>query len=177
MIYLFSKLFLFLSFIGLEGQDTSQFGKSYFEENRGQINYLDLKPASEVKFIFKQGNLKIFLLIDGLAYQLEKFEQDTTCQLPLPIPIGTGSFSTYRMDMLLIGANPNPEILTEGKSDDYINYYQPDLIQTHKYQKIIYKNIYPGIDWVIYSKSKDESQKPKANKNYQLLTTDSYRDY
>ena len=63
MIYLFSKLFLFLSFIGLEGQDTSQFGKSYFEENRGQINYLDLNPASEVKFIFNQGNLKILILI------------------------------------------------------------------------------------------------------------------
>lgn len=54
------------------------------------------------------------------------------------------------MDMELLGANPNPEIIAEGKSNDYTNYYQPDLIQTHSYQKITYKNIYPGIDWVIY---------------------------
>ena len=135
-----------------------------FEENLGQIKYPDGKPSPEVKYIFKQGNLKIFLLKTGLAYQLEKY-------LTLPLSSGqggevsqlpevnsdnyrdSGSFSnleTYRMDMELIGANHNPEIITEGKSQDYTNYYQPDLIQTYSYQKITYKNIYPGIDWVIY---------------------------
>jgi len=44
--------------------------KKGFEENLGQIKYLDNKPAPEVKYVFKQGNLKIFLLKTGLAYQL-----------------------------------------------------------------------------------------------------------
>ena len=132
-----------------------------FEENLGQIKYPDNKPAPEVKYVFKQGNLKIFLLKTGLAYQLEKYEQDTNqvTQLSESASVDSESFfnntipkriQTYRMDMQLIGANPNPEIITEGKSEDYTNYYKPDLIQTHNYRKIIYKNIYPGIDWVIY---------------------------
>jgi gliding motility-associated-like protein len=128
-----------------------------FEENLGQIKYPDHMPATEIKYVFKQGNLKIFLLKTGLAYQLEKYEQDTTqtTELPEIHPDSyrdSGSFlQTYRMDMELVGANPNPEIIAEGKSADYTNYYLPDLIQTHSYQKVIYKNIYPGIDWVIYS--------------------------
>jgi hypothetical protein len=48
-----------------------------FEENCGQIKYPDDMPATEVKYVFKQGNLKIFLLKTGLAYQLEKLETDS----------------------------------------------------------------------------------------------------
>jgi gliding motility-associated-like protein len=140
-----------------------------FEENLGQIKYPDDKPAPEVKYVFKQGNLKIFLLKTGLAYQLEKYEQDTNqvTQLSESASVDSESFfnntipkriQTYRMDMQLIGANPNPEIITEGKSEDYNNYYKPDLIQTHYYQKIIYKNIYPGIDWVIYLSPPSQSE-------------------
>ena len=117
-----------------------------FEENLGQIKYPDHKPAPEVKFVFKQGSFKVFLLQTGLAYQLEKFEVDSNL-LPESASADSGSFlsktmpqkiETYRMDMALVGANPNPEIIAEGKSDDYTNYYQFDLIQTHNYQKIIY---------------------------------------
>lgn len=143
-----------------------------FEENLGQIKYRDDKPAPEVKYVFKQGNLKIFLLKTGLAYQLEKYEQDTN-QSNQPseshrLSEGFSNLSTYRMDMQLIGANTNPEIIAEGKSEDYTNYYQPDLIQTHSYQKITYKNVYPGIDWVIYIQPKVESIKSKASENFQL---------
>jgi gliding motility-associated-like protein len=127
-----------------------------FEENLGQIKYPDGKPSPEVKYVFKQGNLKIFLLQTGLSYQ---FEKTTQTQLSESASAGSEGFfmdttpkrlQTYRMNMELVGANPNPEIISEGKSEDYTNYYQSNLIQTHNYQKIIYKNIYPGIDWVIY---------------------------
>ncbi|MFN9321460.1 MAG: hypothetical protein ACK58Q_12830, partial [Chitinophagales bacterium] len=142
-----------------------------FEENLGQIKYPDDKPAPEVKFMHQQGNLKIFLLKTGLAYQLENYltptlskgEGEDLYQLPEVNPDSyrdSGSFykvETYRMDMELLGANPNPEIIAEGKSNDYTNYYQPDLIQTHNYQKITYKNIYPGIDWVVYISAKPQT--------------------
>ncbi|MBL7789656.1 MAG: hypothetical protein JNL75_07525 [Chitinophagales bacterium] len=63
-----------------------------FEQNLGQIKYPDAKPAPEVKFIYKQGNLKIFLLNDGLAYQLEKYEKDTLNPLSEGLgPSGTKS--------------------------------------------------------------------------------------
>ena len=140
---------------------------TYFEENLGQIKYIDDKPAPEVKYIFKQGNLKIFLLRSGLAYQLENYLAPTLSngngeagtQLSESASADSESFfmdttpkrlQTYRMDMELIGANPNPEIFAERKSENYTNYYHPDLIQTHNYDKITYKDIYPGIDWVVY---------------------------
>ncbi len=143
-----------------------------FEENLGQINYPDHMPATEVKYVFKQGNLKIFLLNTGLAYQLEKLETDSN-SLPEIHPDSyrdSGSFlQTYRMDMELVGANPNPEIIAEGKSADYTNYYLPDLIQTHSYQKVIYKNIYPGIDWVIYSTPPSPNGEGKGGVKYDFI--------
>jgi gliding motility-associated-like protein len=149
-----------------------------FEENLGQINYPDNKPALEVKYIYRQGNLKIFLLNKGLAYQIENYftpilskgEGGIDYQLSEPASAGSESFlETYRMDMELIGANPNPEIIAEGKSPDYTNYYQPELIQTHSYQKIIYKNIYPGIDWVIYPTSPSQNGEGKGGVKYDFI--------
>ncbi len=160
---------------------------TYFEENLGQIKYIDDKPAPEVKYIFKQGNLKIFLLRSGLAYQLENYLAPTLSngngeagtQLSESASADSESFfmdttpkrlQTYRMDMELVGASPNPEIIAEGKNDDYTNYYQSNLIQTHNYQKITYKNIYPGIDWVLYTVN---NEKLAVNSNSSHITPHS----
>src|SRR5690606_28994448 len=57
---------------------------------------------------------------------------------------------TYRMDVRLVGANPNPKISAEGKSKDYIQYYNHNVLDVHGYQKVTYHNVYPNIDWVVY---------------------------
>jgi Secretion system C-terminal sorting domain/Beta-propeller repeat len=57
---------------------------------------------------------------------------------------------TYRMDMNLVGANTNAIFTMEGKSDDYINYYNHNTLGVYSYNKIICHDIYPNIDWVIY---------------------------
>jgi len=117
--------------------NVQQFSNSIlnFEENRGQIKYPDDKLVHEVKFMYRSGNLKFFLLNTGMAYQLEKYEKDTN-QTVNPSASATASsegffidtaplrIQTYRMDMYLVGANPNPEIIAEGKSQDYTNYLQ-----------------------------------------------------
>ena len=113
---LFSYLLLIFTFnLNAANQRLCRYNKcsNNFEENLGQIKYPDNKPAPEVKYVFKQGNLKIFLLKTGLAYQLEKYEQDTNqvTLLPESASAEAGSFSSYRMDMQLLGANPNPEII------------------------------------------------------------------
>jgi hypothetical protein len=159
-----------------------KFNSAAFEENLGQIKYPDNKLASEVKYVFKQGNLKIFLLKTGLAYQLENYltptlskgegEDESVISNNTLHNTTPKRLETYRMDMELVGANSNPEILAEGKSQDYTNYYQPEFIQTYNYQKIIYKNIYPGIDWVIYIEYKGKIEKLKENTNFQHFTFD-----
>lgn len=57
---------------------------------------------------------------------------------------------TYRMDLEFLGANSNPNITTENKSKDYIQYYNKNVLDVHNYSKITYHNVYPKIDWVIY---------------------------
>lgn len=133
---------------------------SNFEENKGQIRGFDGIEPPEVQFIYKKGNLKVFLLHNGLAYQFENniFHKRNTA---LDYTNGNSSLSpksddslshieTYRMDMSLIGAHPHPEILTEGRSEDYTNYYNHNALSVYSYKKITYKDIYPHIDWVVY---------------------------
>lgn len=62
----------------------------------------------------------------------------------------------HRVDIELIGANFSGEVIETGESKAYNNYYLvhcPDGI-THvkSYEKVTIKNVYPGIDWVHYTK-------------------------
>ncbi len=70
----------------------------------------------------------------------------------------------YRLDVELIGANKNAELVTEDKQEYTENYYLPqcpDGATAHSYSRIIYKNVYPNIDWVIYTNSKFKIQNSK----------------
>ncbi len=132
-----------------------------FEENKGQVTGED---AEKVKFTYRDKGLSIFLLNNGIAYQfnkthypagyaqLDKFAkpEERAKMDALRKDIRT---ETYRMDMRLIGANPQPHISTEGKSNDYTHYYTHVALGVHHYSKVTYHNVYPHIDWVIYSKN------------------------
>jgi len=131
-----------------------------FEENKGQVTGDD---ANRVKFILKDDNLSLFLLNDGIAYQFNRIhypegysnanlnesveQQQKRIDLSKDIRI-----ETYRMDVQLVGANPNPRITTDGESKDYVQYYTHNVLNVHNYSKVTYHDIYPNIDWVIYSK-------------------------
>ena len=133
-----------------------------FEENKGQVTG---KDSAQVRYFYKQGNLTMFLMNGRLAYQFNKTIYPEGYQRQMKIDIIhhpeekmlQDSLSksiyqeTYRMDLELLGANQNCEIITEGKSPDYIQYYNHNALDVHAYQKITYKNIYPNIDWVIYT--------------------------
>jgi hypothetical protein len=135
-----------------------------FTENKGQVFGYDGLPHPEVKFSFQQGATQIFLLERGIGYQFTKVLypegyqelmrdkyaiKDLEKLKDLQKQIRT---ETFRMDMILMGANKNAEITTEGKSTDYTNFYNHDVLDVHSFSKITYRNIYPGIDWVIYTK-------------------------
>jgi hypothetical protein len=131
-----------------------------FEENKGQVTGED---ANRVKFMLKDGNLSLFLMNDGIAYQFNRVhypkgysspdklmsieEQQRMEELAKEIRL-----ETYRMDVQLVGANPNARITTEGKSNDYVQYYNHNALNVHNYSKITYHEVYSHIDWVIYSK-------------------------
>ena len=127
-----------------------------FEENKGQVLGRD---SAKVRFYYKQSPLTVFLRNTGLTYQFTQFHRSRenedrlydghsleTENKELPL----NKIETYRMDMELVGANPHAEVIKEQASEDYIHYYNHNALDIRSYQKIIYKNVYEGIDWVVY---------------------------
>ena len=145
-----------------------------FEENKGQVKGADGK---KVKFVFKEENLSMFLMQAGIAYQfnkitypkgykpLDKFasmkEHEKMENLQSQIQT-----ETYRMDVHLEGANPNPTIKTEGRSEDYIQYYNHNALDVRSYQKITYYEVYPNIDWVVYVNKNAGANEPKVKYDF-----------
>ncbi|MBL0126620.1 MAG: SBBP repeat-containing protein [Flavobacteriales bacterium] len=140
---------------------------SGFEENKGQVRTTTGAPAPFVRYRLTQGNTSIFLLGNGIAYQfnrshysegyaaLEKDAHlDPAKQQELDALRKEVRLETYRMDMLLEGANPNARITTEGRSADYTQYYNHDALDVYTYTRITYREVYPGINWVVYTTAK-----------------------
>lgn len=140
---------------------------SGFEENKGQVLTAAGDPAPFVRYRLTQGNTSIFLLDNGIAYQFNQSHYpegyatltrethlDAAKQQELDALRKEVRLETYRMDMLLEGANANARITTEGRSEDYTQYYNHDALDVHTYTRVTYHEVYPGIDWVIYTTEK-----------------------
>ncbi len=137
-----------------------------FEENKGQILQLwDKQPAKFVKFSTSRMGSTVFLTENGWSQQFELFENPQSEEANNPnfgvaqSPLAENSkknsiLKTHRVDFTFVGCNTNPEIIKLGESEDYINYYNRNVLDVHYYSQIIYKDIYPNIDWIVYSNEK-----------------------
>lgn len=140
-------------------------GKPAFEENKGQVTGAD---AGLVRYRLRTGNLTIFLMETGIAYQFEKI----TVQDPYKGDAKPGTIKnkrsaedaparsgieTYRMDIQLVDANKRAQIIAEGRSPGFVNYYNHNALQVYSYDKITYKDIYPGVDWVVFTTTDDKA--------------------
>lgn len=136
-----------------------------FEENKGQVRTTNGDPAPFVRYCLSQRDADIFLLSSGIAYQFSRthYPEGYTAlaRKAAQDPAEFGELEalrkdirteTYRMDMLLEGANPAPRITTNGRSSDYTHYYNRDVLDVHTYTTITYHDVWPGIDWVVYTK-------------------------
>ncbi len=111
-----------------------------FMENKGQVLDLNQKNLTDVKFTFSSNGTKLFIRNNGITYQFLN-------------PVESNKMEVHRMDMELVGANSPSEILKENESNYYENYYLSGARIEHVrgYSKLIFKNVYPKIDWVIYA--------------------------
>ncbi len=138
-------------------------GSLAFEENKGQITGED---AHKARFMMQDGGAKIFLLNDRIAYQFEKtLGEQPSNRLPKSLKERLElkrnhltaneslTIETYRMDAVLVNANLNTEVITEGIQRDVIHYYNHNAPNVHRYSKVTYKNVYPNIDWIIFTKN------------------------
>ena len=140
-------------------------GRQHFIENKGQVHNLsDRTPNADVLFMLEGPGMKVFLMRDGISTQFEKTHypegylelmrekhHDEVQQQQLEGLRKAVRLETWRVDMRLEGANPAAVVTTEGKSADYTQYYNHDALFVHHYQKVTYKDVYPGIDWVVYT--------------------------
>lgn len=171
-------LFIFSFFISVFSQQKLQSQSDfYFYENKGQIIDQNGNANSKVKYLFNSGGLNVQIKKEGFSYDVyevektkkkkSKVENSLTAFDRKPKDEFDYKFKFHRVDIDFLNANKNPEIIAEGKSTDYENYYniphKPEgVTKVHRYQKITYKNIYPNIDLVFF-KPKDTAKTIEYN--------------
>jgi hypothetical protein len=135
-----------------------------FEENKGQVTTTAGDPAPIVRFRLRDGNTNVFLLGNGIAYQFNKAhyparpagqERDGS-NWPGGMRLHGAMrmqpfWETYRMDVILEGADTNACITTDHRSLDFTQYYNHGALEVHTYTDVTYHEVYPGIDWVVHA--------------------------
>ncbi|MBE2290174.1 MAG: SBBP repeat-containing protein [Chitinophagaceae bacterium] len=109
-----------------------------FIENKGQME------SKDVQFTLSSSGVNLYIGKGQLHYQFRKMEGEVA---------GAPRMRTYRMDVTLLGANPNATVETTGPQAYFENFYNGSSangITAHSYSRITYKEVYPGIDWVLY---------------------------
>eukprot|EP01041_Mallomonas_annulata_P005482 gene5482-11029_t len=155
----------------LTGKQSMNSGKNLsFVENKGQITDQNSMHRHDIQYsLAAASGLNIFIGNGAIHYQFSKCDNpellernhDPKSKFNNLATDGhlAGSekitYSMYRMDVELVGANKNAQIETEEKTAYYENYFTPNTGENgataHAYNRITYKNVYPNIDWVLYT--------------------------
>jgi len=132
-----------------------------FLENKGQLADLNGKPVADLLFKVSEPGVDVYIADWGLSYVFTKASKPFPNQHPGATmdfqAVDTFSLQYERADMELVGAtirkeNIVKELESEDRTDYYFSYCPAGIVNVHGYQKISIKNVYPGIDWVLYSK-------------------------
>ncbi|MFT3909307.1 MAG: gliding motility-associated C-terminal domain-containing protein [Ferruginibacter sp.] len=135
-----------------------------FVENKGQLADITGKPRPDILFSSYGNGAELFFHATGIDYQFSrKFLKPVikaADQLPGNARLGLDemdSMQTYQLQLRILGANKHATVVRDGEGKDVNNYYlahcAQGIVGVKNYQKLTYKNIYPGIDWVIYSRN------------------------
>lgn len=146
-----------------------------FVENKGQIVDQYGNHRTDIDFKLNAAGMSMFIGNGQLHYQWYKTNSQAKTENPNPgasiepeqLLHEDAQTDIYRLDVELVGANTKAQMQTEEPAAYYENYYLPqcpDGATAHSYGKVIYKNIYPNIDWVIYTMSPSGEAKGEAVK-------------
>jgi len=174
------KVYLFLATVLMFGSITAQNKtdiekysskktQSGFVMNKGQIVDQNQKTNTDVIYLLSSGNgMNVQLKKNSFSYDTYKAEAVDYGEDPLAINMQPNKktakeyrYNFHRVDIELVGANTNPEIIALQPSNSYRSYYNaltPESKATnlHNYKKIIYQNIYPGIDMIFEAQASKE---------------------
>lgn len=156
-ILLFS--FFLCSIVNSYGQKPLSSSKSWsqdsrsFVQNKGQFDNRNWQSNDPVVFAYNQNPFYIFFSKQGVTYRFDKIiknpkrKEDKTI-LPKRVNI------SELIKVKWIGANKNVEIIPSDKSNHHYSYAiekgaidkVENLNNLESYQKLLYKNVYNGID-------------------------------
>ncbi|MBL0020756.1 MAG: T9SS type A sorting domain-containing protein [Bacteroidetes bacterium] len=133
-------------------------------ENKGQVTDLQGNLRPDVLFLGQNGGMKVAIRTTGISFQFEKREAATkalatfSSLLKDTAALKPTMTETYRIDLDLIGSNTAAEVTHGPVSGYYENYYNtphaPEgILEVQSYEAITLVNVYPGIDWKIYSQT------------------------
>ncbi len=120
-----------------------------FVENVGQLKNMDGDPVTNVLFTAQMPGMQVFITTTGITFlTLER-------QIPLKGKKAEKIIHWERIDLELAGASIKKENVIKTVSANtvyhFYNAQKPDGVNVSPATKIIFKEIYPGIDWEIYN--------------------------
>jgi len=147
---------LFLTATGSYAQEKTA-SPSGFIENKGQIVDQNNLPNAAVKYNLTLPSLNVQLRANSFSYDAYTVETRNV-EAPGDILDEVDElnhqqilFHFHRVDIEFIGANPHPEVIQYDESKSVLNYFttgtgESGVTGVRTFQKIVYKDLYPGID-------------------------------
>lgn len=127
-----------------------------FMENWGQVVDAEGRERKDVLFASRLGNMQIYFTGNSILYQFVKGEADVDLNNKDFTHLKDEKLEMCAFEMKLLGASLNPECNKKTKEAYYENYYNIDghpegITKVPSYSDLVFSNVYPGIDWHIYS--------------------------
>jgi len=116
-----------------------------FIENNGQLTDSKGKPLTDIQYTLSTAGMNLYIGNGGLHYQFRK---------PGAMKSAHPTLNTYNMDVTLLHANKAARVTEEEAQPYYETYYTANAngIQANSFRRVVYHDVYPGIDWVLYVK-------------------------
>jgi len=116
-----------------------------FVENKGQVVDQKNNPRTDIQYKLATPGMTLYIGNGQMHYQFRQVKGKPSAQ---------ATMNTYRVDVQLLGANPHAGVIATDKQEYYENYYTGKYtasgLTAHSWNKVIYRDVYPNIDWVVY---------------------------
>jgi len=145
-------------------KDFAGFNSTRFIENKGQLTDSEGNLRSDIKFYLNSGNLTVYFTSNSVIYTFHKQKRNTKNRDNNLLSAECDKFNDLRTlpeleyfstEMKFKNTNPGTRMKGENPNDEVLNFYYshcPDGITNVKtYNRIVYQNIYEGIDLVFYA--------------------------
>lgn len=143
------------AFSGINGFVADPFEHNVFIENKGQFDKTDKKSCSRILFGGVDHGVQFYFTAKGLTYRFDKTEfpeekenekKENEAEREMERIKNKKTYS-YTLDMEWEGADPDVKVISENIATEYYCYGEDrSSFKASAYKKLIYKNLYPGID-------------------------------